>query len=186
MKVITFRDYADQRGISYEAVRQQVVRYRADLEGHIVRDGRQQLLDEEAVSFLESKRKKNPVTIIQQSKDEELQLLRQQKEALMAKVAEQGDKLDALHTRLEEMLQLQLDAKAATLALAAKNAAREGELRKEAENAREAAENAEKRASEAVAAAEEAKAEVAAAVADLQAEQTRKLTLRERLLGRKK
>ena len=86
MHVISLRDYAAQKGISYEAVRQQVVRYKDELEGHIIKDGRQQFLDEEAVSFLDAKRQKNPVTIIQQSKDEELEMLRQQKEALLVRV----------------------------------------------------------------------------------------------------
>lgn len=58
MHVISLRDYAAQKGITYEAVRQQVVRYKDELEGHIIKDGRQQFLDEEAVSFLDAKRQK--------------------------------------------------------------------------------------------------------------------------------
>lgn len=184
MNVISLRDYAAQKGISYEAVRQQVVRYKDELEGHIIKDGRQQFLDEEAVAFLDAKRQKNPVTIIQQSKDEELEMLRQQKEALLVKVAEQGDKLDALHTKIEDMLQLQIDAKAATLALEAATA-REGELRQEAQSAQERAAEAEKRAAEALAEVEAARAEAAAAAAALQEERNRKLSWRERFLGRK-
>lgn len=184
MNVISLRDYAAQKGITYEAVRQQVIRYKDELEGHIIKDGRQQFLDEEAISFLDSKRQKNPVAIIQQNKDDELEMLRQQKEALLVKVAEQGDKLDALHTKIEDMLQLQIDAKAATLALEAATA-REGELRKDAQSAQERAAESEKRVAEMLAEVEAARAEAAEAAAALQEERNRKLSWRERILGRK-
>lgn len=87
MVLISLKDYAKQNNITYEAVRQQVNRYAVELGDHIIRDGRQQFLDEEAVSFLDSKRQKNPVTIIQQSKDEEIEQLRREKEQLLTKIA---------------------------------------------------------------------------------------------------
>lgn len=96
MTLISLKDYAKQNNISYEAVRQQVVRYAADLEGHIIKDGRQQFLDEEAVAFLDSKRQKNPVAIIQMDKDEQLEALRDEKEQLLIKVAAQADKISEL------------------------------------------------------------------------------------------
>lgn len=184
MNVISLRDYAAQKGISYEAVRQQVVRYKDELEGHIIKDGRQQFLDEEAVAYLDAKRQKNPVAIIQQNKDEELEMLRQQKEALLVKVAEQGDKLDALHTKIEDMLQLQIDAKAATLALEAATA-REGELRQEAQSAQERAAEAEKRVAEVLAEVEEARTAAAEAIEALEVERKRKLSIKERIFGKK-
>lgn len=91
MNVITLRDYAKQNNISYEAVRKQVVRYASELGDHIIKDGRQQFLDEEAVAFLDAKRQKNPVAIIQQDKDETIEALRRDKETLLIKVAEQAD-----------------------------------------------------------------------------------------------
>ena len=54
MVLISIKDYAKNNRISYEAVRQQVKRYSAELAGHIVKDGRQQFLDEEAVLFLKA------------------------------------------------------------------------------------------------------------------------------------
>lgn len=96
MNVITLRDYAKQNNISYEAVRKQLVRYKDELAEHIIRDGRQQFLDEEAVAFLDAKRQKNPVALIQQSKDEAIEALRQEKEDLLQKIAEQADKIAAL------------------------------------------------------------------------------------------
>lgn len=88
MVLISLKDYAKQNNITYEAVRQQVNRYADELGGHIIRDGRQQFLDEEAVAFLDGKRQKNPVVIIQQDKDEMIELLRREKEELLTKVAE--------------------------------------------------------------------------------------------------
>lgn len=93
MNVITLRDYAKQNNISYEAVRKQVVRYADELGDHIIKDGRQQFLDEEAVAFLDAKRQKNPVAIIQMDKDEQLEALRNDKEALLIKLASVQDEL---------------------------------------------------------------------------------------------
>lgn len=87
MQVISLKEYAEQSHISYEAVRKQVIRYAAELEGHIIKDGRQQFLDEEAVAFLDEKRKKNPVVIYQANKDEEIERLQKEKEALLLKLA---------------------------------------------------------------------------------------------------
>lgn len=87
MKLVSLKDYAEQNGITYEAVRQQVARYRDALGDHIVKDGRQQFLDEYAVEYLNEHRSKNPVVIIQNSKDEEIQELRAKQEAMLAKIA---------------------------------------------------------------------------------------------------
>ena len=102
MNVISLKDYAKQNNISYEAVRQQVVRYKDDLAEHIIRDGRQQFLDEDAVAFLDSKRQKNPVAIIQMDKDEQIEALRREKENLLIKVAEQADIISRQATDLRE------------------------------------------------------------------------------------
>lgn len=96
MNVVSLKDYAAQKNVSYEAVRQQVVRYKDKLAGHVIRDGRQQLLDEDAVAFLDAKRMKNPVAIIQMDKDERIEALEDQVKALLAKTAEQADRISAL------------------------------------------------------------------------------------------
>ena len=96
MNVISLKDYAAQKNVSYEAVRQQVVRYKDELGGHVIRDGRQQFLDEEAVAFLDAKRQKNPVAIIQQNKDEQIEALENQVKELLIKVAKQADRISEL------------------------------------------------------------------------------------------
>lgn len=87
MNLITIKDYAKQNRITYEAVRQQVNRYKKELEGHIIKDGRQQFLDEEAVLFLDGKREKNPVAIIQQDKDDTIKQLEQENKTLLQRIA---------------------------------------------------------------------------------------------------
>lgn len=96
MNVISLKDYAAQKNISYEAVRQQVVRYKDELGGHVIRDGRQQFLDEDAVAFLDAKRQKNPVAIIQQNKDEQIEDLEEQVKQLLIKTAAQADQIAQL------------------------------------------------------------------------------------------
>lgn len=96
MVVISLRDYAKQKNISYEAVRKQVARYKDELNGHIIMDGRQQFLDEEAVAFLDAKRQKNPVAIIQQDKNERIEELEEQVKQLLIKTAAQADRISEL------------------------------------------------------------------------------------------
>ena len=54
--MISIKDYAKNKGVSYEAVRKQVNRYKDELDGHIHKQNRTQYLDDEAVTFLDSKR----------------------------------------------------------------------------------------------------------------------------------
>lgn len=93
MNVISLKDYAKQHNISYEAVRKQVSRFKDDLSGHIIQDGRQQLLDEEAVAFLDARREKNPIAIIQQDKDDTISTLEAENKNLLQKVALLQDEL---------------------------------------------------------------------------------------------
>lgn len=103
MALMSLKDYASMNNVTYEAVRQQVVRYSEELGEHIVKDGRQQFLDDEAIAFLDSKRQKNPVTIIQANKDEEIVRLKQEKEKLLIKIATQADKISELSEWKSEM-----------------------------------------------------------------------------------
>ena len=97
MNGISLNDYARQHNISYEAVRKQVVRYADELGEHIMNDGRQRFLDEEAVAFLDAKRQKSPVPIVQTIQKEDKNLLikalRNEKEALLSKLARVQEEL---------------------------------------------------------------------------------------------
>ena len=64
--LITIEQYANQKGIKYEAVRQQISNtYKddPDLQKHIHKIGRTRFLDPDAVKFLDSKRSKDPIYI---------------------------------------------------------------------------------------------------------------------------
>lgn len=86
--MISMKDYAESKGISYEAVRKQVKRYKNELEAHVHKEGRTQFLDDEAVSFLDSKRAESPIVLIQANKDEEIERLTAENKALLIEVAE--------------------------------------------------------------------------------------------------
>lgn len=135
MNVITLRDYAKQNNISYEAVRKQVVRYQDELAGHLIKDGRQQFLDEEAVAFLDARRQKNPVAIIQIEKDEKIEHLENENKQLLLKLATVQDALLAEKEKTQQLL----DEKKAQIAL----------LEADNELARQKAAKAEKDAQEA-------------------------------------
>lgn len=119
MGVISLKDYAKQKNISYEAVRKQVVRYKTELSEHIVMDGKQQFLDEEAVAFLDAKRQKNPVAIIQMDKDEQIEDLRLEREKLLHKIADQADWISKLAEWKAENALLIAGAEQSRLALQA-------------------------------------------------------------------
>lgn len=93
MAAISIRDYAKEQHITYEAARKQVRRYEAELEGHTYKQGRTQYIDDYAVELLNNHRRQNPVIIVQQDKDDELQQLRAENKALLQQVAALQDKL---------------------------------------------------------------------------------------------
>lgn len=86
--MVSLKEYAKNKGVSYEAVRKQVNRYKDELKGHISKVNRTQYLDEEAVAFLDSKRAESPIIIMENGKDEEIQRLEMENKALLLKVAE--------------------------------------------------------------------------------------------------
>lgn len=86
--MVSIKEYAKNKGVSYEAVRKQVNRYKNDLAGHIEKVNRTQYLDEEAVAFLDNKRAENPIVIMDIERDEEIQRLEMENKALLLKVAE--------------------------------------------------------------------------------------------------
>lgn len=97
--MVSIKDYALQKGISYEAVRKQVDRYKDELQEHIVTQGKARYLDDVAVAFLDEKRAASPIIIMEQSKDEELQALRAERDELLHKLVAAQERLlaDADH-----------------------------------------------------------------------------------------
>ncbi len=91
--MVSFKDYAKNNGVSYEAVRQQVARYRDEIGDHIVKKGKTQYLDEEAVSFLDNKRKENPIILLERNKDEEIERLTEENKALLVQLTSVQNRL---------------------------------------------------------------------------------------------
>ncbi len=108
--MISLKDYAREKGVSYEAVRKQVTRYKDELEGHITKENRTQYLDDAAVEFLNHKRATNPVILMEASRDDEVQRLTDENKALLLKVAELQDALlrekDAVKPLQEDKISL--------------------------------------------------------------------------------
>ncbi len=98
--MITIKDYAKQKGVSYEAIRKQIKRYEDELEGHLVKQNRFLMLDDEAVRFLDSKRSENPVIVYEQNKDEELEQLRHENKVLLIQMNTVQDQLGNVQQKL--------------------------------------------------------------------------------------
>ena len=96
--MLSIKDYAKQKNISYEAVRQSVKRYEKELENHVFVQGKTRYLDDFAMDFLDQKRSVNPVVIYEVSKDEEIDRLKKENDSYLKKI-----------TSLQEQLLLQKD-----------------------------------------------------------------------------
>lgn len=107
-KVISLKDYAKQKNITYEAVRKQVNRFRNELNGHIHFVGRTQYLDNDAICFLDERRKQNPVVVLQTDKDDEIQRLYNENKALLLKVAELQESLIRENEEVKALQQEQI------------------------------------------------------------------------------
>lgn len=92
--MITIKDYAKSRNITYEAVRKQVIRYATELDGHTTKEKRTTYLDDYAVEFLDEKRKGNPIVILETSKDEEIERLQNENKALLLKITTLQEELN--------------------------------------------------------------------------------------------
>lgn len=142
MNVITLRDYAKQNNISYEAVRKQLARYKNELGDHIIKDGRQQFLDDEAVAFLDGKRQKNPIAIIQQDKDERIDSLEKENKNLLQQLAIVQDALLKEKDKVQMLLEEQKEQVALLEAQNADLSAEKDRIDKEAREAIDEAQNA--------------------------------------------
>ena len=93
-EVITIKQYASKRNVSYESVRSQVSKYKkTHLKGHISIQNRTQYLDQYAINFLDKKRRENPITVIHMETNDELDRLRNENKMLLQKIAELQDLL---------------------------------------------------------------------------------------------
>jgi predicted nuclease with TOPRIM domain len=110
-KLMTLKDYAAEKNISYEAVRKQVTRYKDELAGHITVQGRTQYLDEAAINFLNLRRAENPIVVFNKQRDDETDELRAKVKTLTQQLIEIQQKLleiqDVRANLLEQSIQQQ-------------------------------------------------------------------------------
>lgn len=91
--MISIKEYAESRGVSYEAVRKQVTKNKEHFAEHISYRGRTMLFDEYVIEFLDSKRSMKGSTIVVNSSkpNEELEArikaLEAENKALLLEVA---------------------------------------------------------------------------------------------------
>lgn len=108
--MISIKDYAKSKSISYEAVRKQINRYKDELGAHISKSNRTQYLDDEAVAFLDKKRESNPIIIMQTDDKERIERLENENKALLLKVAELQEQLlqERQETKLLQQQKIEL------------------------------------------------------------------------------
>lgn len=103
IKLLTIKEYAKKKNITYEAVRKQIQKYKDDeLKDHIIKKNKTQFLDEYAVNFLDNRRRESPVLLYQMEKDEEIEALKRERENLLIKIATQADKIAQQADELRE------------------------------------------------------------------------------------
>jgi len=105
---MTVREYAEQRSISYETVRRQLLTYRKQLSGHIFLEGRTRYLDEEAVSFLDTKRQEKTQVLqstdlaVSAEKDEQIKTLQASVVTFSTKLATATEESNKAYKKLLE------------------------------------------------------------------------------------
>ena len=119
--MIQIKDYAREKHVTYEAVRKQIKRYEADLEGHIIRQGNTQFLDDEAVKFLDGKRASNPVIIYEHDKDIQIEQLQDENANLKTALAEAEHKRAETLEALGKEKDLRIEQQSQMLALEQKS-----------------------------------------------------------------
>lgn len=103
MELMTLKQFADSKSISYEAVRKQVSRYHKELQGHIVTKNRTQYLDEWAISFLSERRRESPIVLLTEDQGDKIAELTEQVEALKAQLLKVQDDLITSKDRIISM-----------------------------------------------------------------------------------
>ena len=136
MDLVTIKQYAEDQGISYEAVRKQVVRYSDELSGHIIKRDRRQFLDQWAVDFLTEKRRQSPVVLVNMDQSEENERLREEIDSLRVKLMTAQNELLSEKDRgiqLQDEAKKMIEDQSRYTALLEDNKTKEEKLR-EAEN----------------------------------------------------
>lgn len=107
--MITLKEYAENKKISYEAVRRQVQRYKKELSGHIFKQGRTSYLDEFAQDFLSERRRASPVVVQIEDSAEQITALKGQIDILTAKLLQAQEQLTASQQQIIDLQATQVN-----------------------------------------------------------------------------
>lgn len=107
--MITIKDYAAQKNVTYEAVRKQLVRYKKELNDHIIKKNRTQFLDDYAVAFLNDRRKENAITVINTNRNEYIKELENDNRRLYKKIEQLQEQLLEAQKMTSKTLLLEKD-----------------------------------------------------------------------------
>ena len=97
MGCMTLREYANNNGISYEAVRKLVIRHKKALGEHLTRENGTQYLDDVAQEILDSHRARTPLVVMEKRLDSEYR-------ELTERIMQKDNQIQALQN---ELLKLQ-------------------------------------------------------------------------------
>ena len=104
---MTIRQFAEEQHVSYEAIRQQVSTHRKALEGHIVRNKQQKLLDEYAVDYLRKIRRQSPTIMINQDREQTIDALKNELLRAQNTITQLQQQVDALKDQRREMIEIE-------------------------------------------------------------------------------
>lgn len=94
--MVSIKDFARDYGVSYEAVRRQIKRYGAELQGHIHVQGRTQYLDDVAVAFLAEHRSRPAMAVYDDAADRHIQDLEGKVKTLLEEKVLLADRISEL------------------------------------------------------------------------------------------
>lgn len=107
--LVTIKEYAKNKGVTYEAVRRQLKQYAKDLDGHVIVKGKTNFLDDVAIQILDKHR--TPKTVVVDYTENEMQAenerLRAEIDRLKSNIIKlQNEKMTYLadKTRMETLL----------------------------------------------------------------------------------
>lgn len=103
------KDYANERGITTQAVYQMMNTHKAELQQHIVKQGRTRFLTPEAEEILDSYRNKSQIVIEKAESNDEIEQLRQENRNLLLKITEQANKIAELSEKNSVLLEWKSD-----------------------------------------------------------------------------
>ena len=96
--MLSVKEYAKLRNISYEAARQSILHHKKELDGHIIKQGKTRYLDETAVELMDQWRvvKLPNLSVVEPSKEETI-------DGLKNEVIRLNQQLVSLYERIDEL-----------------------------------------------------------------------------------